>query len=72
MSRYTRYSIEIALRLDQDEGQLGDIVTTEAVVEGGVSEALAKLCDGTIIVDNVTVSYSREPSFYEDDLPDRA
>jgi hypothetical protein len=72
MSRYTRCSIQIALRLDEDKELLGDVATTEAVVEGGVSEALAKFYDGTIIVDNVSIHYSQETFFYEDDLPDCA
>ena len=72
MRKYTRCSIQIALRFDQDEEQLGDVVTTEAVVEGGVSEALANFCDGMVIVDNVSVRYSQEPPSYDDDLPDCA
>jgi hypothetical protein len=69
MSRFTRCSIQIALRFEQDEEQLSDAATTEVVVEGGVSEALAKLCDGTIIIDDVSVHYAQETSFYADDLP---
>lgn len=69
MSRYTRCSIQIALRFDQDRERLGDVVTTEAVVEGGVSEALANFYDGMLIVDSVSVHYPQEAeSFYDDDI----
>lgn len=72
MDGYRGCSIQVALRFDQDEEQLSDVATTAAIVEGGICDALTKFCDGTIIVDDVSVCYSREAFLYEDDLSECA
>ena len=68
MDGYRRCSIQVALRFDQDEEQLNDVATVAAIVEGGICDALAKFCAGTIIIDDVSVRYSREVSLYEEEL----
>lgn len=72
MDGYRRCNIQVALRFDQDEEQLSDVVTAAAIVEGGICDALTKFCDGTIIVDDISVRYSREVFLYEDELSECA
>lgn len=68
MNGFTRCSIQVALLLDQDEGLPDDVATTEAIVEGGICDALAKFCAGTIIVEAVSVRYERAVFLYEEEL----
>ena len=73
MDRCTRCHIEFSFCFSPalSEALLDDVETTEAVVEGRLSESLVELFGGigTLVVENVSIRYSPTTYSYEDDLP---
>ena len=73
MDRCTRCHIEFSFCFSPalSEVSLDDVETTEAVVEGRLSESLVELFGGigTLVVENVTIRYSPATYSYEEVLP---